>query len=118
MRDVREKAWVGWDARVHGRIPAPIAASIDAARYGGDRGLRCFLSPGSRFNLPRNPSQLLMRSSFEQLLEGKSQAPSVTTLRLGAKLIGRTECTGPAYPGLRSHWPELVWITRKWAVCA
>ena len=77
-----------------------------------------FLSPGSRFNLPRNPGQLAMRSSFEQLLEGKSQAPSVTTLRLGAKLLGRTEYTGPAYPGLRSHWPELVWITRKWAVCA
>ena len=78
--------------------------------------LRLFVDIGDR----RNSYQLAMRSSFEQPLEGKSQELSGTTLRLGAKLIGRTEYTGPAYPGLRSHWPELVyeWITRKWAVCA
>jgi len=76
--------------------------------------LRLFVDMGDR----RNSHQLAMRPSFEQPLEGKSQEPSVTALRLGAKLIGRTEYTGPAYPGLRSYWPELVWITRNWAVCA
>jgi hypothetical protein len=89
---------------------------------GGTGALGVSFHPVPASNLPRNPGQFAMRSSFEQPLEGKSQAPSVTTLRLGAKLkpAGRTEYTGPAYPGLRSHWPELVyeWITRKWAVCA
>ena len=79
--------------------------------------LRLFVDMGDR----RNSHQLAMRSSFEQPLEGRSQE-SFVTLRLGTKLkpVGLTEYTGPAYPGLRSHWSELVceWITRKWVMCA
>jgi hypothetical protein len=57
VRDLREKARVGfgWDARVHGRIPPPIAASIDAARYGGDRGFAC---PFARLPLQFTPESV------------------------------------------------------------